>query len=1131
MFQEAKKTPENIFTQHLKESEMGKGFIFMSIFVFWLNIFCVDEDLPQSLCFGNTVAETLAGSITDMLGTQVNFVEKELMKRQPDKIWPTKHAADNASIQTQLDYFNTKGYATQNAGTVQNAWLHSSWNTRIIKYTLNRLYYFNLLSVCNSPWTNVEQAKRWAKWFTHAHEYYDAGIPNFNYVEAANEALREGELNKNLLGTEYDYSAYRLTEIVGDMTPDFPERIVWKMKNLNNENIVMLKYHDKSTATVDTWNDFNNNQVGRAIGENLCGGQNNCHNDIVESQPTCENIESLTSLNLCYRYESEDLDIRNIHTAKYDDGKTFITRFMSDIEDFRSAYNTDQDPLNAPLLHVCANAPLNELKDEVGNLILDDHGQKQYWADCDGDGIKDSEDPCSNLCDIKRTGHAGELVSVYIPEEGDNNIYEIFHPNGNNFYRYCEPVTFPVCDQYGNLAGIADNSSRGCDNGCEGCFSCEENGSTILCLVNGEEYSDYEFLCPTEGEYVCSGGSPEINSEIDSFIPGCSYPGCIPPWLNGFYDPVESEFSKVGGPVWDDMLTESRIRTMEHTYQIANSMNKTYSIVKDDTTSFGLYSYEHGTWTKIANVANYPEIGKSSTLVVDNTIFFAGGKDINGNPSNKLYGLNINSQSQSQYQIMFNSNSNGFVEIATLPDISNISMAVSNGSLYIMGNANQRFLIYKLETSGFVLLDRSQPARINYSIASDESGIYIAGGFTSLSASCGEKNYRDLIKFSTLTSSWTIIANNIKTDLTNVPMFKIGDKIYLANPRFRNGDFIRRIIIDVVTGEVLLDYKPSFKPDSYCLKETETALSGGIETSGECVPFTHPWYSSFSAGASVYSLDGKGDRLYVGTNNAIKVYDISDPISPVLVSSFSTSSRVNDLEVYGDALFAATNGGLYKLDASNDMLTQTLFVSAFLNSQYKVEVYNGKLYVGDSSGIKVRDLETLSVLTSVNNGSVLDFAIENGEIGLYKDALFYPVEIRDAETLTLKANEFFGCFEIEVGSSDGRFYLSCDDETYRFEDDGDGGVSFTELSGDIRELQDVYTYNGYTYFYDENTIWISTNNDVPALCGNGIVEGDEVCDGAPINCEDLDSNYVSGTATCNSTCDGYNTNNCSDDGW
>ena len=62
---------------------------------------------------------------------------------------------------------------------------------------------------------------------------------------------------------------------------------------------------------------------------------------------------------------------------------------------------------------------------------------------------------------------------------------------------------------------------------------------------------------------------------------------------------------------------------------------------------------------------------------------------------------------------------------------------------------------------------------------------------------------------------------------------------------------------------------------------------------------------------------------------------------------------------------------------------------------------------------------------------------------------------------------------------------------------------------------------------------------VPAICGNGIVEGDEVCDGGQIDCTELDvsgnvstnSGFVSGTATCNSTCDGYNTNNCSDDGW
>ena len=475
--------------------------------------------------------------------------------------------------------------------------------------------------------------------------------------------------------------------------------------------------------------------------------------------------------------------------------------------------------------------------------------------------------------------------------------------------------------------------------------------------------------------------------------------------------------------------------------------------------------------------------------------------------------------------------------------IQTIKMLNFGDSIYVVGSsrANETVKTYKItEENELVEVEGlNPPARSILNTTKYGKYIFLVGGENYLF-----EQMSDIWRFDTETETWEQIPLTLQGDFRKAIIQIIDGKLVAANPIIDGNEthpafeldptisdisdladslnYIEIPVTEVVNGDF----------GDYCLNESENTVSGGLTISGECVPFTHPWYNSFSAGATVYSLDGKGDRLYVGTNNAIKVYDISDPISPVLVSSFPTNSRVNDLEVYGDALFAATNSGLYKLDASDpDELTQILFVSAFLNYQYKVEVDNGKLYVGDDNGIKVRDLETLSVLTSVNNGSVLDFAIENGEIGLYKDALFSPVEIRDADTLALKANEFFGCFEIEVGSSFGRFYLSCDDETYRFEDDGDGGVSFTELSGDIRELQDVYTFDGYTYLYDENTIWISTSSDVPAICGNGIVEGDEVCDGAPINCEDLDSNYVSGTATCNSTCDGYNTNNCSDDGW
>ena len=556
------------------------------------------------------------------------------------------------------------------------------------------------------------------------------------------------------------------------------------------------------------------------------------------------------------------------------------------------------------------------------------------------------------------------------------------------------------------------------------------------------------------------------------------------------------------------------------------------------------YLFQNG--TALGEISDYPYLIGSSSLVKGSDIYLAGGyiEDIRSNNSSP-YIIKISSDGQNGYN---------WNRVSTLPPIfEDIRIFALGNDIYVSGNTDNNFAVYKLVTDnqseyGYSLsvINSSQPVRKDYNLTASDGKIIVSGGATDYIRNVLNLDesqyppefavYNNIIMLEpAVSNNWVTVAENINDKLIMMSVTAIDDgELVIINPFITVGNSMQKIVMDLseipINGEHLrVDFE--FDPVVYCLGESEDALSGGLTISGECVPFTHPWYNSFSAGATVYSLDGKGERLYVGTNNAIKVYDISDPISPELVSSFSTNSRVNDLEVYGDTLFAATNGGLYKLDASNDTLTQTLFVSAFLNYQYKVEVYNGKLYVGDDSGIKVRDLETMSVLTSVNNGSVLDFAIENGEIGLYKDALFSPVEIRDAETLTLKANEFFGCFEIEVGSSDGRFYLSCDDETYRFEDDGDGGISFTELSGDIRELQDVYTFDGYTYFYDENTIWISTSNDVPAICGNGMVEGDEVCDGGQIDCEELDSNYVSGTATCNSTCDGYNTNNCSDDGW
>ena len=323
----------------------------------------------------------------------------------------------------------------------------------------------------------------------------------------------------------------------------------------------------------------------------------------------------------------------------------------------------------------------------------------------------------------------------------------------------------------------------------------------------------------------------------------------------------------------------------------------------------------------------------------------------------------------------------------------------------------------------------------------------------------------------------------------------------------------------------------------YCLNESETTISGGLEFGAECVPFTHPFYNSFSAGTTVYSVAGKGNRLYAGTNDSIKIYDISDLISPVLVSSFSTNNaRVNDLEIERDVLFAATSKGLYKLDASDpDELEQILFVSTGSTSQNEIELYDGKIYVGDDSGIKIRDKETLSILLSANSGQVYDFAIESDEIAMFRSSFWNSgIQFRNAETIVETAYDYTSCNDVEVENFNGKLYLACDNYTYSFEANN-GYIYFTQLSGDKRDLKENYTYNGYTYTSDGNYIRLSTNEEVQAICGNGIVEGDEICDVTLIDCDELEPSYVSGIAACNSTCDGYILDNCTagngGDGW
>lgn len=50
--------------------------------------------------------------------------------------------------------------------------------------------------------------------------------------------------------------------------------------------------------------------------------------------------------------------------------------------------------------------------------------------------------------------------------------------------------------------------------------------------------------------------------------------------------------------------------------------------------------------------------------------------------------------------------------------------------------------------------------------------------------------------------------------------------------------------------------------------------------------------------------------------------------------------------------------------------------------------------------------------------------------------------------------------------------------------------------------------------------------DAEGSCGNGVLDNGEVCDGHSISCTSLSSDYIAGTANCNSSCSGWSTSTC-----
>lgn len=563
------------------------------------------------------------------------------------------------------------------------------------------------------------------------------------------------------------------------------------------------------------------------------------------------------------------------------------------------------------------------------------------------------------------------------------------------------------------------------------------------------------------------------------------------------------------------------------------AFNTLYSVVRVNNSKVLRVNYEGNPndWHDVTVIPDWPaELDVSSLDIIGSSIYVTGrDEELSGSPF-RIYRFDMN-PAQMTFNVV-----NELGTPLTDPRIINVG-----GNLIMAGNnPDSGKLEFHEFSDGNITKTGELPVRYGSTILAEGGSIYVSGGIDQ-----NQDIVNDILVSEDLGGSFSTFAdlNGQDIDLTTNFVHFSGGWMYIVNPKENTDSGYKKVAeIDLSDGSFDISLRPiegisieQPQEENYCLNETETLIKGGLEEFGVCIPFTHQWYNSFSAGATVYSVAGKGDRLYVGTDGLITVYDISDPAAMTYVTEYSVSGeRVYDLEVANSEIYAATSEGLYRFDISDsDAITLTSSHYTGYNYQYRIQLYNDLLYVGDDYGINIRDKETFALISYVDDGAMLDFTVSEGKIALYSSAfLSSNIQVRDADSLNLLAWEYADCYTGELTSDHGEFYLTCDGYDYRFEIGSGSYLDFYNLEADMLELQENHVNKGWVYIPDGSNIKLSTNNDVPSLCGNGIIESGEVCDGDSIACTDLDAAYYGGTAYCNSLCSGYNEDSCeTDDGW
>lgn len=489
---------------------------------------------------------------------------------------------------------------------------------------------------------------------------------------------------------------------------------------------------------------------------------------------------------------------------------------------------------------------------------------------------------------------------------------------------------------------------------------------------------------------------------------------------------------------------------------------------------------------------------------------------------------------------LFSAGSETLEEIDGLPVMDNITFIEYDGAVYIAGNTGgylEMYELYQTESGGYALsyVESTQKpsARTLFNIHSDETGIYLAGGGNTDWQTIEIK--RDVWKFDA-ENGWQVISSDTGKDLFKLFIRKEGDELLFVSQTGLNGNIAEYITVNANDGTMIEEGFAEVEGVSYleenilCRAADTSSFWSGFESAGTCNKFSAPDYSYFSAGTEIYAVEGFGKYLFAAHGNGIRVYDISNPVSPVLKNNVSLYGPVRDLEIEGERVFAATGNGIDILKFNGSSLAIEKHIATYGDSAV-MKRHGNYLIIGDGQGLKKLDISTQNIVQQVNtSGDVTTLIIKDGIIHLYDWA---GLKRYNAETFVriTTSSSYKSSPELAL-TIDDRIFVTYSAKVYELTYNGNTPV-YTQKTGDALDVRDGYSFDGYGYFAKGNGIRISTMAEImEAVCGNGVIEPGEVCDGNSVACTTVNSDYDSGTAYCNSTCNGYNESSCeTDDGW